>query len=498
MARKTKKEPHHAAEVIVLPFYAAERPSGAEAKSLDAAVDGAITRVMKEGEFGGKKDEMLVLRTGGAIGAKKIVLAGFGKAGGPEAETFRRVGAAICAATATKHASIVFSIDDLGLDKAAAAHAAHALREGYELAAYDFDSYREKKRPKLARFEVTAKAQPLRRSIAAATAEAAILCEAVRTARDLSNLPGNLGTPAVLAARAKAIAKTNGLKATVLGPKEIERLGMGAFLSVSLGSPVPPRLIVMEWNGAKRKLPCVALVGKGLTFDSGGISIKPADGMEKMRHDKSGGAVVIGTLEAAARLGLPLRLIGIVPSTENMPGSNANKPGDVVRAANGKTIEILNTDAEGRLILADALVHAQRFEPDVIIDLATLTGACMVALGPHCAGLMTRDDELARDLVRAGNEAHERVWRLPLWDEYCDEMKGSISDLKNLAGRYGGALTAAGFLESFTGGKKWAHLDIAGVSWDDPLRPYNRGKGATGFGVRLLVQYLRRLTGDAR
>jgi leucyl aminopeptidase len=484
------------ADVLALP---AVRGAGlgAVAMTADREIGGVLARALSDGDFTAQRDEIHATAGGGALAAKRVVLVGTGDGEPRDLEMLRRAGAALCLTQGMRAKIIAVAWDDLGIPAPAAAESAIAFVEGYDLASYEFDRFKSQKRAHAAALRLVTRSKKIKAVIDPALDRALASAAGVTTARDLSNLPANHGTPEVLAERARDLGRRLRLKVDVLGPRELEKKKMGAFLSVSLGSPVPPRLIVMQMNATKRGLPSVALVGKGLTFDSGGISIKPADGMEKMRHDKSGGAVVIGVMEAAARLHLPLRLIGIVPATENMPGGNANKPGDIVRAANGKTIEIINTDAEGRLALADALVHAQSFQADVVIDLATLTGACMVALGHHCAGLMTRDDRLARDLVRAGRAVHERLWRLPLWDDYADEMRGAASDLKNLAGRYGGALTAGAFLESFAGTQRWAHVDIAGVSWDDPARPYHRGKGATGFGVRLLLRYLETLAAGA-
>lgn len=481
------------AEIWVVPVFSEKRALGSFATAIDGMLNGALNDARAEDESTGKKDEVVVFRGARAIRAKRVLLVGLGKRESLDREGMRRFGAVIAREAAAKSKKIAVAFGDIDCADEETCAFAQALVEGYDLATYDFDRFKEKKKSlggallllTGGKKSASYASDGIRRGVACAAGQ--------NTARDLSNMPANHGTPDMLASTAKKIGKSLGIDVRVFGPKEIEKMKMGAFLSVSLGSPVPPRLIQMQWNASKKKLPCVAIVGKGLTFDSGGISIKSADGMDKMRHDKSGGCAVIGAFEAVAKLKLPIRLVGIVPATENMPGGNANKPGDIVTAKNGKTIEILNTDAEGRLVLADGLTHALGFKPDVVIDLATLTGACMVALGSHCAAVMTRDDELARDLVRAGQSSHERLWRMPLWDEYVDEMRGSQADLKNLGGRYGGALTAAAFLEAFTEKSKWAHLDIAGVSWDDGTRLYNKGKGATGFGVRLLVEYLTKI-----
>ncbi|MEE9391370.1 MAG: leucyl aminopeptidase [Planctomycetota bacterium] len=485
------------ADLLALPVYKLGDKGSLKgvAAAIDKMMGGVLSQLVAGGDFKGDRDSCLMVpNTSAKLKAKRVALLGLGDKGDGTPENLRRAAAVMVKNSGDKIKKIAIVADDLGATAKSAAGYAQALIEGAQLARYRFDRFMDKKKPGPDRLalvsEKDALASNLRNGVKVGNATAA----GNAFARDLGNLPGNFGQPRVLAAEAKKMAKKVGLSAKVLGKSEMEKAGMGSLLSVALGSKEEAKLIVLEHNKGKKNLPTICLVGKGLTFDSGGISIKPSGDMDKMRYDKCGGCTVLGTMLAVAELNLPLHVVGIVPSSENMPGENANKPGDIVKASNGKTIQILNTDAEGRLILADALVYAQKFKPDAIVDLATLTGACMVALGQHCCGLMTRHDDLARELVHAGEGAHERAWRLPLWDEYSDEMKGDSSDLKNLGGRFGGALTAGAFLENFTDNARWAHLDIAGVSWDDSHRPYNRGSGATGFGVRLLVQYLRNLT----
>jgi leucyl aminopeptidase len=297
-------------------------------------------------------------------------------------------------------------------------------------------------------------------------------------------------TPKDLANEARESAKGKNIRCTVLDAEKMKEVGMNALLAVARGSDEPPQLIILEYRGGKKSSPVIALVGKGITFDSGGISIKPSEKMDEMKTDMAGGAAVIATVRAAAELGLPLNLVGIVPATENLPGGRAYKPGDIISSLSGRTIEVVTTDAEGRLILADALAYAARFKPAAIIDLATLTGACVVALGEHVIGMMGTDDELKREIREAADLTGERVWELPLWEEYHEQIKGDAADFKNSGGRAGGAITAAAFLSKFTGDTPWVHLDIAGpacVAKDKPYIP----KGASGVGVRLLVQFLR-------
>jgi leucyl aminopeptidase len=317
------------------------------------------------------------------------------------------------------------------------------------------------------------------------------VAEAVAFARDLSNAPANVASPAWLEERALELAESKGLRATVLDVKELERRGMGGILAVGSGSAHPPRLVRLEWGDSG---PAVSLVGKGITFDTGGISIKPATDMDEMKFDKSGACSVLGLARAVADLGLPVRLRVYAAIAENMLGSKAYRPSDILRIYNGKTVEITNTDAEGRVILADALAWAASEKPDELLEFSTLTGSCVVALGTHAAGLFTPDDGLASELIASGSEEGERLWRLPLFPEYLDEMKGNHADLKNSAGRWGGANTAAAFLSQFVGEtRRWAHLDIAGVAYVGADQcPCT---GATGFGVALTLNWLRRLLG---
>jgi len=314
----------------------------------------------------------------------------------------------------------------------------------------------------------------------------------IRTVRDLGNAPANLITPARLAERAEEIARSVGVRCTVYGKKEIERMKMGGLLAVNRGSAEEPRFIVLEHSPRKAKKH-VALVGKGITFDSGGISIKPAEKMEEMKFDMCGAAAVIGTIEAAAKLELPVKITGAIPSTENLPSGSAYKPGDIITMMNGKTVEIVNTDAEGRMILGDALHYASELKPDHLIDYATLTGAIVVALASEAAGLFSNDDALARKLIESGARAGERLWRMPLWDDYKDLIRSEWADMKNSGGRWGGAITAAAFLKEFVDCPSWAHLDIAGTAYAEQETP-REARGATGAGVRVTVAFLESLS----
>jgi leucyl aminopeptidase len=361
-----------------------------------------------------------------------------------------------------------------------------------EGAVYRFDQCKSESTPpkrQLKRVSFLLQSRDQMNAAKRATAHGHAIGVGSRLARDLANLPGNICTPSYLADQARALARgKRKLKATVLDEKEMGRLGMGALLSVSRGSRQPAKLIVLEYRGGKADAKPVALVGKGLTFDAGGISIKPSASMDEMKYDMCGGASVLGTIAACVELDLPINLVGVVPSSENLPDGDANKPGDIVTSMSGQTIEILNTDAEGRLILCDALTYAERFKPAAVIDIATLTGACIIALGDQASGLMANDDVLANDLLEAGTECGDRAWRLPLWDEYQPALDSNFADMANIgSGRGAGAITAACFLSRYTKKFKWAHLDIAGVSWLT-----GSAKGATGRPVPMLTEYLLR------
>jgi leucyl aminopeptidase len=304
--------------------------------------------------------------------------------------------------------------------------------------------------------------------------------------KTLANLPGNICTPSHLASQAVALGKTHkSLKTTVLEEKDMKKLGMGSFLSVTQGSEQPAKLITLEYHGTDKKQKPIVLVGKGITFDTGGISLKPGAEMDEMKYDMCGAASVLGTMQAIAEMGLKLNVVGVIPTCENMPSGNATKPGDIVTSMSGQTIEILNTDAEGRLILCDALTYSKKFNPDTVIDIATLTGACVIALGHVASGMFSNDDKLAKELLAAGEQSHDRIWQLPLWDDYQPLLDSNFADMQNIGGRAGGTITAACFLARFTKDYRWAHLDIAGTA-----NLSGKQKGATGRPVPLLTQYL--------
>jgi leucyl aminopeptidase len=487
------------ADVLALPLTQLDparfRP-GARLAALDRALGGQVVAALRTGDFRGKQGETLTLYPDGAIAARRLLLVGLGEETKADAEALRRAaGHAVGAAQGRRAERLAFAVSSLRRVRAPAA--ARALAEGAVLAGYRFDSFREKAedapRPLASVVLVCDDAQAARaarRPVAAGVTVA----ECVNVARELSNQPGNELPPAALAAEAQRVAKEVGLRCRVLGPDEMRKHKMGALLAVGMGSVHPPRLVVLEHGaparGTRRGRPTVCLVGKGITFDSGGISIKPAQGMGEMKHDMSGAAAVIGALRAAALLRLPLHVVGVIGAAENMPSGSAYRPGDIVRAMSGKTIEVVNTDAEGRVVLADALHFARtEFEPDAMIDLATLTGACVVALGNWCSGLFGNDEALVERIRRAADASAERVWPLPLWDEHKQHVKSRVGDLKNSAGREGGAITAAAFLAHFAEGTPWAHLDIAGTGWTEKAGPYQPA-GATGVGVRLLVEAL--------
>jgi leucyl aminopeptidase len=441
--------------------------------------------------FGGRADESITIL---AAEKRKVTLIGLGKR---EAITMRSLRVAIAAAgrTAKKHRDPKIAVAYFGtvggLD-----HAGTALFVADHLAQsdYKYDHYiTVKKDAKKIAIDAVVVANPAvdKKRIKELSATARALTEAVTTVRDLGNTPANILTPQRLAERAAEVAKAIGIKCTVYGKREIERMNMGGLLAVNRGSVLEPRFVVMEYAPRKAKKH-VALVGKGITFDSGGISIKPAEKMEEMKFDMCGAAAVIGIMEAAVRLALPVRLTGIFAATENLPSGSAYKPGEIITMMNGKTVEIVNTDAEGRMILGDALHYASKLGPDHIIDYATLTGACVVALASDAAGLFSNDDELARKLIESGERAGERLWRLPLWDEYKDLIRSEWADMKNSGGRWGGAITAAVFLKEFVDCPSWAHLDIAGTAYAESENS-REARGANGAGVRVTIEFLRSL-----
>ena len=467
--------------------------------ALDRACGGPIAALVASGDFEGKRGETALLYPTGKTAPGRLLLIGLGDEKELDAQRLRMAaGSAVKRARSKRTSSLALGIPKLRRIKPAVV--AQALCEGVLLGAYRFDRYQEQK-PDAASgpssVALLLDGGELR-AVREAVGRGQILADAQNLARDLSNEPANELPPVKLASVARATARKAGLRCRVLDVKQMEKLGMGAILAVGRGSANPPRMIVME-HVPKRKTrntPTLCLVGKGITFDTGGISIKPSGNMHEMKHDMSGAATVVGAMQAVGKLGLPIRVVGVIAAAENMPGGRAYRPGDVVHSMSGKTIEILNTDAEGRVVLADALHYARtEFKPDAMVDLATLTGACVVALGRWATAVFSRDDELVAELVAAGETTGETLWRMPLFDEHERAMKSTVGDLKNAGARDAGASTAAGFLAAFAGEGSWAHLDIAGTAWGGDSAGY-KVAGATGVGVRMLLEWL--LTRDRR
>lgn len=479
--------------IIVNLFDDVTTPAGATG-AVDKALDGAISELIASGDLSGKAGEVAVLYPRGAISARRVLVTGLGKRDEFDLEGIRAAAAAAIKRARQLNARDVATIvHGAGVAGHPAQAAAQATAEASLLALYRYDAGKQEDEDKKEVDSLTivefdeSKISQIEEGVQ--TAEAVVA--GVYLARDLVNMPPNVATPTRMAEAATDIAREHGLKLTVGDREWAAAHDMGAFLAVAKGAGETPQFIVLEHHGDREDLDTVVLVGKGITFDTGGISIKSRENMGTMKADMGGAAAVLGTMKTAAILDLPLRLIGIAPCTENMPDANAYRPADVITASNGKTIEIISTDAEGRMVLADGLVYAGRYRPQAVIDLATLTGSCVVALGEGvAAGLFSTDDVLRDHLVAAGKATHERVWPLPLWDDYKEAIKSDVADVKNSGGRFGGVGTSAIFLKQFTD-YAWVHLDIAGMALSDKDRAYTPA-GGTGYGVRLLVEVLRR------
>jgi leucyl aminopeptidase len=470
-----------------------EESLSSELASIDRKLNGRVQELTRSGEFTGKYLQISILHVAGEITPRRILLVGLGKKGEFDLEKCRQAMGKVSVRVRDLGLQS-FSSQLLGADLARISprDAGQAAAEGILLGTYRFVRYKtDPLESKKELREVTlVEPEPKRIvEIQMGVTRGRVIAEATNYARDLCNSPSNVVTPSRLASEAKTLAAEYGLRLQVFERRELEEMGMGAFMGVARGTQEPPKLIVLEYSGGKKAGKPVALVGKSVTFDSGGISLKPAEKMEQMKYDMSGGAAVLGTLKVAAQLKIPINLVGILPATDNMPGGTAIHPGDVVKTLSGKTVEVINTDAEGRLCLADALAYATRYKPAAVIDLATLTGACVVALGNYAIGLLGSDSKLSNQIKKAGEATGERVWELPLWPEYEEQIKSDVADLKNVGGRPAGTITAAAFLKHFVGDYPWVHLDIAGTAWNEQDRPYIP-KGSTGVGVRLLVQFL--------
>jgi leucyl aminopeptidase len=474
-------------DCLVVGIYEKRKPSPA-AVALDKTCGGYLKKILQQGDMEGHSGSTLLLHQIPHVAAGRVLLVGLGKEEEFGEKAYRgAVKAAMATLNGTGAGEACFCLASLPVKQRPMDWRAEQLALVAQEACYRFDRLKSRKEKSPLSLKKIALLVDKHEQAEATTglARGKAIGQGMELAKNLANLPGNHCTPTHLAQAARSLAKSHGLKVQVLGQAELEKLGMGSFLSVTRGSVQPPKLIVLQYLGHARKTKPVALVGKGITFDSGGISLKPGEAMDEMKYDMSGAASVLGTLKAAAELKLPLNVVGIIPTCENMPDGNASKPGDVVESMSGQTIEILNTDAEGRLILCDALTYTERFDPACVVDIATLTGACVIALGHVATGLLANDDQLAASLLRAGDEAGDRAWQLPLWEDYQEQLKSNFADMANIGGRPAGTITAACFLSRFTKKFQWAHLDIAGTAWVS-----GKDKGATGRPVPLLTHFL--------
>ena len=458
------------------------------ARELNNKTKGAIQSVISNKDLQANPGSCVMLPIVQGIKSKRVIVVQLGPRREFNSSQFNKSvqGVASLLATLTTD-SVTFFISDWEIEDRDTSWIARRVVETICFNLYKFEQLKKlsKKRSKKWRVQIAVESTHDLKLIRQGIRIGKAISEGVNLARDLGNLPGNICTPSYLAESAKSLESHEHLSVEILDEPTMEELGMGSLLSVSRGSREPAKLIVMNYQGGPEIQRPVVLVGKGLTFDAGGISIKPASAMDEMKFDMCGGAGVIGSLLSIANLKLPINVVGVVASSENLPDGAANKPGDIVKSMSGTTIEILNTDAEGRLILCDALTYVERFNPEIVIDAATLTGACVIALGKHPSGLFSKDADLTDQLVAAGEASGDRVWPMPVWDDYQSQLDSNFADVANIGGRGAGAITAACFLSRFTEKFRWAHLDIAGTAWNS-----GKEKGSTGRPVSLLVQFI--------
>jgi leucyl aminopeptidase len=475
------------ADAILVNHYEGSKCPEGDAATADKVLGGAIAQLIKQGDIKGKLNEITLIHSLGKLPATRIAVVGLGKKKELNTNKIRVATGEACRYLRGKGAATLASgVLGSGTNNIKAEDAVQAMTEGALLGLYTFRRYITKKENNFREITNLIIIGKEKRVLEKAIEKGKIMAEAANWARDMVNEPANLMTPTAMAGAARRLAKEYGLKVEVLEREKMKALGMGGLLGVAQGSQQPPKFIILSYRGRPSEEVDLALVGKGITFDSGGISIKPSEGMGEMKDDMAGGASVMATLMALARLKPRINVTALVPATENMPSGTSLKPGDIITAMNGKTIEVLNTDAEGRLILADALSYAKKLGAKAIIDAATLTGACQVALGKICSGAFTNDQALVDKVINAGKETGELMWQLPMYDEYKELIKSDIADIKNIGNRYGGAITAAKFLEEFVDKTPWVHLDIAGTADADKEKGY-LVKGGTGIPVRTLV-----------
>jgi leucyl aminopeptidase len=478
-------------EVLVLFSFEFPEPLEGPIKNVDLEWKGFISSLMNQGDFKGELFERKLFYTQGALPAKRVLLTGLGKRGEFDLEKWR--GASSKAGQYLRDAGIKkFAFQIKKFDRLAEEELAESFITGLLLGTYQYNELKTLEREKIKEIDegiILGETATELKSLNNGMETGGIIAEAVCRARDLVNGPSNQVTPTLLAEKAQQIAKDHGMEIQVLEVSQAEAMGMGAFTAVAKGSQEPGKFIILERNKNKG-YDTIALIGKGITFDSGGISIKPSEGMERMKDDMSGAAAVLAMMEAASRLQIPLHLVGIIPATENLPSGKAYKPGDVLKTLSGQTVEVISTDAEGRLILSDALTYSLRYQPKAIIDLATLTGACVIALGDFVIGLFGNDAFLLKRIEEASEKTGEKAWRLPLWDEYFEYLKSDVADFRNVGTRAAGAIIGGIFLSKFVEKTPWVHLDIAGPASIEKERPYVP-KGGTGVGVRLLIQFLK-------
>ncbi len=458
------------------------------AAAVNEYFDGIIHRILERGDLQGKSKQTVLLNYIAGSSVERILLVGLGKKEALSTKKYRQVvHAALTQLKNTQTEQAVCALAELDVTGHDWTWKSRQIIEIAGQITYQCNTLKTNNNSeiKLKKLHILAPEHATEQTQTGLQQGQAI-ADGIRLAKQLADLPGNICTPTYLAEQAQTLANTSTrLSVEILEEADMQELAMGALLSVSRGSRQPAKLIVVNYKGSARQNKPIVLIGKGLTFDAGGISLKPGAGMDEMKYDMCGGASVLGAISAASALELPINIVGLIPASENLPDGDANKPGDIVTSMSGKTIEILNTDAEGRLILCDTLTYAQKFDPEVVIDMATLTGACIVALGRQPSGLMGNDDELCDDLIKASKTACDPIWRLPVWEEYQEQLKSNFADMANIGGRDAGTITAACFLARFAEDYRWAHLDIAGTAWRT-----GKDKGATGRPVPLLCQYL--------